>query len=259
MRRGLRIVGVLVTLVGIALLSSVGWQIWGTRFSYSGNQDRLETELAVALDIDLGPLGDTTTARDDSEASRPPSSDATESTDGPVETTAAPEFAPAAGDGVPYLPRAVVAPAGDPIASLEIPTIDLDVVIVEGVDTDSLKLGPGHMPGTAIPGSPGNAVISGHRTTYGGPFGDLDLLGPGDEIIVSNELGRSVYAVTETVIVTPQDIEVAYPTDGVRLTLTTCHPKFSDEERLIVYAELVDGRFILQSVAPPGGATGQAA
>ena len=130
---------------------------------------------------------------------------------------------------------------GVPFAELRIPDIGLDAVLFEGVTPAALRNGPGHMPWTPLPGQPGNAVISGHRTTYGAPFFDLDLLEPGDEIEVDTVIGSHTYTVRETVIVTPTDVWVTDPRPGAWLTLTTCHPKLSARERLIVFAELTAG------------------
>lgn len=132
-------------------------------------------------------------------------------------------------------------PVGEPFARLIIDRIALDAVVFEGVDRTTLKSGPGHMPGTPLPGQPGNAVISGHRTTYGRPFYDLDLLVVGDEIEVETALGISTYSVREILIVAPTDVWVADHIDGAWLTLTTCHPRFSAAQRLIIQAELIDG------------------
>ncbi|MCP4305732.1 MAG: class E sortase [bacterium] len=110
--------------------------------------------------------------------------------------------------------------------------------VVEGVGTQNLKNGAGHMPDTALPGQPGNAVISGHRTTYGEPFRELDALDPGDRIEVETALGTHVYIVRETRVVSPTDVWVAEPRDGAWLTLTTCHPLLSARQRFVVFAEL---------------------
>jgi sortase A len=142
------------------------------------------------------------------------------------------------------LPELIVepeVPVGEPFARLIIDRIELDAVVFEGVDRTTLKSGPGHMPGTPLPGQPGNAVISGHRTTYGRPFYELDLLVVGDEIEVETAVGISTYAVRDILIVAPTDVWVAENMDGAWLTLTTCHPRFSAAERLIIQAELVDG------------------
>lgn len=124
---------------------------------------------------------------------------------------------------------------------MTIPKIDAEHVLFEGVDRATLKKGPGHMPWTPLPGQPGNAVVSGHRTTYGAPFSDLDQLAPGDEILVETALGTHAYVVRESFIVLPTAVEVTDPKRGAWLTLTTCNPKFSARERLIISAELVDG------------------
>ena len=130
---------------------------------------------------------------------------------------------------------------GEPFARLIIDRIALDAVVFEGVDRTTLKSGPGHMPGTPLPGQPGNAVISGHRTTYGRPFFELDMLVVGDEIEVETALGISTYAVRDVLIVAPTDVWVAANIDGAWLTLTTCHPRFSAAQRLVIQAELIDG------------------
>ena len=113
--------------------------------------------------------------------------------------------------------------------------------VVEGVSLDDLKNGAGHMPWTPLPGQPGNSVISGHRTTYGQPFHDLDLVEFGDLIEVKTALGTHTYAVREIHVVNPTELWVTHPRSGAWLTLTTCNPKFSAKERLIVAAELVEG------------------
>jgi len=140
---------------------------------------------------------------------------------------------------------------GEAFGQIRIPAIDLDVTMVEGVRRRDLKKGPGHLTGSPLPGQPGNAVISGHRTTYGAPFGDLGDLVPGARIEVETALGVHVYEVREApercrtdeglCVVRPTDLWVAEPRDGAWLTLTTCHPKFSARRRLIVFAELVSG------------------
>jgi sortase A len=124
---------------------------------------------------------------------------------------------------------------------LRIPRLGLQVVTFEGVGVDTLKKGPGHMPGTALPGQPGNAVISGHRTTYGRPFFDFDLLAPGDRIEIETAIGVHVYQVTESFVVAPTDVWVTEDKPGGWLTFTTCNPKFSARERLIVTARLIEG------------------
>ena len=130
---------------------------------------------------------------------------------------------------------------GTAFAELRIPSIEVKEVVFEGVDVPTLQLGPGHMPWTPLPGQPGNAVMSGHRTTYGAPFNRIDELAPGDKIVVISAVGRHVYRVRETLVVEPTDIWVTDPRSGGWLTLTTCHPEFSAQQRYIVHAEMVNG------------------
>ena len=133
---------------------------------------------------------------------------------------------------------------GTAFAVIRIPKIEALVdgwAVVEGVRVRDLKNGAGHMPDTPLPGAPGNSVISGHRTTYGAPFHDVDVLTWGDIIEVDTAIGTHTYEVRELKIVKPTDVWVTEPRNGAWLTLTTCHPKFSSRQRLIVFAELVDG------------------
>ena len=129
---------------------------------------------------------------------------------------------------------------GEGIAIIRIPKIGLDRIVVEGVGVEDLKKGPGHFPGTALPGQKGNVVISGHRTTYGAPFYRLDELAVGDKITLVDLTDTYTYKVTETKIVKPTDLTVVVPSTDSRLTLTTCHPRFSARQRLIVIASLVE-------------------
>lgn len=134
-----------------------------------------------------------------------------------------------------------VPPPGNAIGRITIPAAGVDWAFVEGVDRASLRSGAGHMPGTALPGQPGNAVISGHRTTYGAPFFHLDRLVAGDLITVESGSGIHTYQVVEVVAVAPTDTWVTGQWDGAWLTLTTCNPVFSSRERLVVVSRLVDG------------------
>ena len=138
-------------------------------------------------------------------------------------------------------------PEGEAVAMIKIPKINVEKAVIEGVGVDDLKKGPGHYPQTPLPGQPGNAAIAGHRTTYGAPFGEVESLQPGDPILVSTLQGQFRYEVRETKVVTPSQVEVLDPTEDNRLTLTTCHPRFSAAKRLIVIAELKGDA----AVAPP--------
>ena len=136
---------------------------------------------------------------------------------------------------------AVVRVPGKAMAIIEIPRIDVDYIVVEGTDTESLKKGPGHYPQTAYPWEEhGRVAIAGHRTTYGAPFWSLDKLRKGDRIVLKTEYGIFTYHVTRTEIIQPSDGSVLEPTNRPTLVLTTCNPRFSAAERLIVFAERSD-------------------
>lgn len=122
---------------------------------------------------------------------------------------------------------------------------DDPLYVVDGVTRADLTRGPGHYPDTAAPGAQGNVAIAGHRTTYGAPFYHLDQLAEGDEVHVTDPAGqRFTYRVASRQIVAPDEWWVigADPrsTGKPTLTLTTCHPRFSAAQRMVVFAELVE-------------------
>ena len=132
---------------------------------------------------------------------------------------------------------------GEPLTQLEIPRLDVDVVVVEGTSLAALHAGAGHYPRTPLPGERGNVAIAGHRTTYGKPFNRMDELVPGDRVILTTPLGRHVYEIEQRPrVVEPNDWSVIheYPKRGSYLTLTSCHPEGSADYRIVVRARLVD-------------------
>jgi sortase A len=144
--------------------------------------------------------------------------------------------------GRPGSVRTVPPPVpGQAVGIIRIPDIGLDMAVVEGIAPDDLKKGPGHYPGTPLPGARGNVGIAGHRTTYARPFWSLDRLGAGDRILVDTRRGRFIYRVEWARVVAPDQVEVLDPTPRPSLTLTTCHPKFSAAQRLVVRAVQVSG------------------
>jgi LPXTG-site transpeptidase (sortase) family protein len=141
------------------------------------------------------------------------------------------------------VPRRV--PPGKALAVIDIPKINLDnKVIVEGVGRDDLRKGPGHVPSTVLPGQPGTFGVSGHRTTYGAPFYRLNDLGKGDTITIITREAIYTYTVSRTAIVRPTDTQVLDNVIGpnnkpkATITLTTCHPRYSARQRLIVFGDL---------------------
>jgi len=129
---------------------------------------------------------------------------------------------------------------GDSLTRIKIPKIHVDVVVVEGTSASALRAGAGHYPQTPLPCEIGNVAIAGHRTTYGKPFANLDRLETGDVVILETPIGACTYEVAHAPYpVDKADFHVIDPTPDRTLTLTTCHPKGSAKQRLIVKARFV--------------------
>ncbi|MEU8060128.1 class E sortase [Microbispora bryophytorum] len=138
---------------------------------------------------------------------------------------------------------------GDALALLRIPRLGAHYrfAVVEGVGPAELRKGPGHYPGTALPGQLGNFVLSGHRTTYAAPFNRIDELRRGDDIVVDARDARYTYEVARKEVVDPGQVDVVDPVPGhpgrrpttALMTMTTCHPEFSAAQRLVVQSVLV--------------------
>ena len=211
----LRIFGKLLISLGVGVLLFVAYVIWGTNLHTAREQDRLSQE------FDRQPL------IVEGKAGRPPK-----------------DFDPGPGEAV---------------FRIRIPKIDLNdgkgYVVVEGVDEEALKAGPGHYPecrrefpeplctnfAAAWPGTPGRVIVSAHRTTYKAPFLEIDKLDKGDRIYVDTKWGIFIYEVYEQRAVLPTDPAIVVQKDRVEeLVLTTCHPPLSASQRLITFARLVD-------------------
>jgi sortase A len=121
-----------------------------------------------------------------------------------------------------------------PIGRVSIAEIGLDTELEEGIRLTTLDRGPGHWPGTAMPGEIGNVVVAGHRTSHGAEFRHLDQLEPGDEVVFTTVTGEWTYVVTGTQIVTPDALWIVDPTDTPTATLFACHPVGSTAERIVV-------------------------
>jgi sortase A len=179
----------------------VAWLLWGTGLETRAAQERLRTTIERTLELDRSGTG---------------------SVDAP-----SPEI------------REV---EGSAYAIIQIPSIGIDYVVVEGTDYTSLKKGPGHYPETADPwDESGRVGIAGHRTTYLAPFYDLDRVAPGDDVVLLTRYGRFRYEVTRTFVIPAEGSGVVLEqTSEPTLVLTTCNPRFSSTERLIVEAVLVE-------------------
>jgi sortase A len=204
----LEVFGKLLISVGVGILLFVAWTLKGTGLYTSSQQSALADEFGAAPHLEANNTG------------------------GPP-------------DG--YAPE-----PGEPVFRLRIPSIQLGALVVEGVGTEELRKGPGHYPecrrsfppplcmefDSPWPGETGRVIVSGHRTTYGQPFWDLDKLRRGDEVVTVTRWGTFRYQVTRKQIVQPTDATIVRPSDVAELVLTTCEPRFSAAQRLIVYAEL---------------------
>lgn len=216
MRYRVQVLGWTLIWSGLLVFGYVGWQLWVTDLLNAGVQAEAAQTLVERF-----------------EEIRP---------EPEPEPELEPEPEPNPEPELPTLLTEEGADEGEPFALMRIPTLEIDdLAVYRGVDRETLKKGPGHMMTTPLPGQPGNAVVSGHRTTYGRPFFDFDLLEPGDLIEVETAIGTHVYEVRELLVVLPTDVWVTNPRPGAWLTLTTCEPKFSARQRLIVFAEMVDG------------------
>jgi len=174
---------------------------------------------------------------------------------------------PLPGQSLPPLPE------GKGIAILYIPRLgnDYSFAIVEGTSDKDLTKGPGHYTGTALPGQVGNFAVAGHRVGNGEPFLNLDHLRAGDAIIVRTESKWFVYKVKgqDHHSITSSDAdgipgrEIVDPGKGAEvltavpghpgttpkerlITLTTCHPKFTAADRMIIHG-------VLSNTYPAGG------
>ncbi|HYM58369.1 MAG TPA: class E sortase [Solirubrobacteraceae bacterium] len=131
---------------------------------------------------------------------------------------------------------------GDPLGRIRMASIGLSSVLVAGTNASSLRRGPGHYPGTPLPGVAGTVAVAGHRTTYGAPFRRLDRLAKGDRVELRMPYGRFVYRVERTRIVAPTATWVTRRVAYDRLVLSACHPLYSAARRIVVFARLVEER-----------------
>ncbi len=199
------IAGKTLVWAGLLLLGLVAYQLWGTGLETQRAQNRLEDEFAQLL----------------AEATTPPTTNAGTVTTGVVPPVTAPSRPTKA------------------LALIRIPTAGVSDIVVDGVSASALRQGPGHVRETPLPGRPGNSAIAGHRSSYGAPFGDLDRVRKGDTVEVTTIEGQFVYTVTGVEIVEPTRTDVMATTSSKKtLTLITCHPRYSTDKRLIVFASL---------------------
>ncbi len=127
---------------------------------------------------------------------------------------------------------------GDAFGHIDMPRIGASYTIVQGTDELSLEKGPGHYPGTALPGMGMTVAIAGHRTTYLAPFKLINELASGDRIVVRMPYGKFTYRVQYQRIVAPTALWVTHDVGYERLVLSACNPLYSAAQRIIVFARL---------------------
>jgi sortase A len=126
-----------------------------------------------------------------------------------------------------------------PIGKLTIPSAGISAIVLEGADSGLLKVAPGHIPGTALPGEDGNVAIAGHRDTF---FRNLEAIRNGDSVLLTTPKGTYEYKVDSTEVVDPARTDVLEPSGSPALTLVTCYPFHwigSAPKRFIVRAHLI--------------------
>jgi sortase A len=219
LRKFLRGLGKTFISAGTLILLFVAYQLWGTGIAEAHSQSALKRQFHTATVTSTVP---------------PTTGPPTTLTGATSSTTVAPPPA---------------TPVGSAVAIIDIKKIGVDAAVVEGVGVADLQKGPGHYPGSPLPGQIGNAAIAGHRTTYGAPFYRLNELRAGDPILVTTKASPVPwrYVVVSSKSVSPDDVSVLNPTPTAMLTLTTCTPRFSASQRLVVVARLDDTR----PAAPP--------
>jgi len=203
-------VGRVVLVAGVLILLFIPYLLWGTGLITAHSQALLRTEFAIAQGRSGAPVS--------------------------THLAAPPHGAPLTAHTAPTVADPAV---GGPVGAIIIPKIGLSMIVVEGTGVPQLQAGPGHYPSTPLPGEAGNAAIAGHRTTYLHPFYNLNELVPGDPITIETVQGIFLYDVTSSMAVLPTDVAVVDPTPTPTLTLTTCNPRYSASQRLVVHAALV--------------------
>lgn len=159
-------------------------------------------------------------------------------------TTAAPATMLPAEEPATTLPTPVAPPPEDrvepenQVGRITIPRLGLDLSMFEGITLPTLDMGPGHWPGTAMPGQPGNVVVAGHRVSHTRPFRYIDRLVEGDEVTFTVGGASYRYVVTGHEIVTPDAVHIVDQTPTPTATLFACHPPGSTEFRWVVHLKL---------------------
>lgn len=208
------------SLVALALLGASTTAV--VRSASAEDPATTRTTVAKAADEPVTTTGAAPVATEETEGL-----EATEETE--PETAASPAPAKSAAKAAPRKAAPLTR-----IGEIRIAKIGLVHPIYEGVILDVVDHGPGHWPGSAVPGQLGNAVFAGHRVTHSHPFRNLDQMAPDDEIVFSTRHGVFTYRVTALEIVSNRDTWIVKPTPEATLTLFACHPPGSAKQRIVV-------------------------
>ena len=225
MRRFLRVSGALLIVAGLLMLAWAfvvwRWEDPFTRFYTEREQRKLESSYERRL------------ADYERDAAPPPESSM---------------------DGEPATPRASLAwlratarayrratDRGDAVGRLVIPRLDVDMIVVNGTDSHTLKKGPGRYGGAGsfMPGEGHLVYVAGHRTTYSAPFSDIEELERGDRVLLELPYARFEYRVERDEIVRADELRVLRSRGREVLALQACHPRFFASHRFLVYARPV--------------------
>ena len=107
------------------------------------------------------------------------------------------------------------------IGRLEIPRVNMSVMVVNGDDEATLKVAAGHLPDTPLPWELGNSAVAGHRDSFFRPLSKIKLH---DRLILTTPHGEFHYAVSSLRVVEPNDLSVLAQNGRSSLTLVTCYP-----------------------------------
>lgn len=125
---------------------------------------------------------------------------------------------------------------GDPVARLEIPSIGLGAVVIEGATPALMRRGPAHLPGSATPGDQGVAIVTANRFAFGSFFLRLDRLEIGDRIVTQSPVGRTTYTVVEMRVVPADRLDLATDSTERVLMLFASARLWGGGDRIVVRA-----------------------
>lgn len=209
------VLGILLIVAGISL---IGVTIWMKYDTYKQQQAVLDSFKNLTFDVPEGESqNDEATLEEENESIKVENSETKEN----------------------KKPEKAQLEEGNGIGVLNIPKIDLEIGIIEGVRYEDIKYVVGHFPGTPMPGEKGNFSIAGHRVSYfGEAFKDIDKLENGDKVNVTYNGKEYTYEVTDMYEVTPSQTEALEPTKDATMTIVTC--TIDAKNRVIVKGKLVE-------------------